>query len=42
VATAADAAAAMQGKKSKQHSSSRLGVLQIEVYVFRTSGRGHR
>jgi hypothetical protein len=40
--TAADAAAAMQGKQRKQHSSSRLGMLQIEVYVFKAPGRGHR
>ncbi|WIA39293.1 hypothetical protein OEZ86_005411 [Tetradesmus obliquus] len=42
VANAADAAAALRGKKSKQHSSGRLGVLRIEVYVFKTAGRGHR
>ncbi|KAF6235186.1 SNF2 family N-terminal domain-containing protein [Scenedesmus sp. NREL 46B-D3] len=42
VASAADAAAAMRGKQRKQHSSSRLGMLRIEVYVFRVSGRGHR
>jgi hypothetical protein len=32
----------MQGKKPKKYSSSRLGLLRIEVYVFKSAGRGHR